>query len=857
MSLVNILRDIAGRVFSPEIRLRTKYEAFKELLDLDRAAHGEMALLESYYHDGASVDFHAVQKTCGKLMHAVSGMVKSLSLMAPRSYGALPERFRSVSARVEPLLLTPHPPPTAPFLLNFQDIGPGSEGMAGGKAAHLAALYNELRLPVPRGFALSAAAFHHFCHFNGLRPHLEAALADLNIHSPSSLEETSRELVSKFLNAAMPPAVEEALLKGYDALSGAGKSDFPVCLRSSAVGEDSALSFAGQYRTELQVDRRRLGDAYKAVITSKYAPKALYYRVENGLLDQETPMAVLVLEMVDTESAGVMYTRDPLDPASQTLKIYSIWGQGELLVKGEIAPDLLEISREEDFKVLQSRWGTREYKAVLGSGGELETVPLEEPERMELSLDEASAQQLARWGLQLEAHFGMPQDVEWCKGRNGELYLLQSRPLRVADAVPAADCREGGPGISLPVLLAAGEKASSGIGTGTVVQVTSLPDLGSVPEGAVLVAPTTSPRFTQIIGRLRAVVTDVGSVAGHFASVAREWGIPLLVNTQTATQVLRNGEVVTVDAGAARVYAGSVAEGLQPVCLIGGAHRETPFKKRLREILKHISPLNLTDPKARSFSPERCQTLHDFLRFIHEKAVGEMFSTGADRHGRARGARKLATDIPIAVYVLDLGEGVRPEDTRWSRKNVALEDILNRPFKALWKGLSHPGIQWSSNLRHLDWEEFDRVSSGIFSLKSPFLSSFALIGRYYLNVNIHFGYHFVVLDAYCGPNERENYITLHFEGGGGDYLGRTLRVLFLARVLQHYGFEVHPEGDMIAARMKKPSSEASEGLLELAGQLLGFTRLVDMRLKSKKDVDELMEEFLQLKNQDGENHADH
>jgi pyruvate,water dikinase len=856
MSLVSILKDIAGRVFSPEIQLRTKYEAFKELLDLDRAAHHEMALLESYYHDGASVDFHAVEKTCRNLMRAVSGMVGNLSLMAPRTYGTLPERFRSVSARVEHFLLPFHPPPTAPFFLNFQDIGPGNEEIVGGKAAHLAVLHNELRLPVPGGFVLSAAAFHHFCHFNRLRSHIEAALADLNIHSPSSLEQASRELASKFLSAVVPPAVEEALLKGYDALSGAAKPDFPVCLRSSAVGEDSSLSFAGQYRTELQVERRRLGDAYKAVISSKYAPKALYYRVENGLLDQETPMAVLVLEMVDAESAGVMYTRDPLDPASRTLKIYSIWGQGELLVKGEVAPDLLEISREEDFKVLQSRCGTRECKAVLRSDGELKTIPLDELERTELSLDGASARTLAQWGLQLEAHFGVPQDVEWCKGRNGELYLLQSRPLRVTEAAPAGDCREGGPSISLPVLLAAGEKASSGIGTGTVVQVTTLSDLGAVPEGAVLVAPTTSPRFTQIIGRLRAVVTDVGSVAGHFASVAREWGIPLLVNTQTATQVLRNGEVVTVDAGEGRVYAGSVAEGLQPVCLIGGAHRETPFKKRLREILKHISPLNLTDPKARSFSPEGCQTLHDFLRFIHEKAVEEMFSTGAGRHGRARGARKLATDIPIAVYVLDLGEGLRPEDTR-SRKNVTLEDILNRPFKALWKGLSHPGIRWSSNLRHLDWEEFDRVSSGIFSLKSPFLSSFALIGRYYLNVNIRFGYHFVVLDAYCGPNERENYITLHFEGGGGDYLGRTLRVLFLSRVLQHYGFEVHPEGDMIAARMKKPSPEVSEGLLELAGQLLGFTRLVDMRLKSKKDVDELMEEFLQLKNQDTVNHVDH
>ncbi|GLI36398.1 pyruvate phosphate dikinase PEP/pyruvate binding subunit [Desulforhabdus amnigena] len=842
MSFYSFLKLMAYRIFTPGALLRRKYGAFKSLLEFDRVAHREMAVLEGFYHNGEAVDFCAVKKSCRRLTHAVSKMIENLIVMAPRTYNILQEIFLSISSNICDLLTVDQKAASPPFALTYQEIGPEDAEKVGGKAAHLAVIHRELGIPVPRGFAVTSSAFHYFCDFNNLGPTILDALADLDIHSPSSLEATSRELVSRFMNASVPPEIEEILLKGYDDLFQTEDHAPTVSMRSSAVGEDAALSFAGQYRTVLNVTREQLCSAYKKVIASKYSPMALYYRIRNGLLDQETPMAVLVLEMVDVEAGGILYSADPLSSVSETVRIYSIWGLGELLVKGIVAPDLLEVSREGDFPLLNSRQASKEFKAVLHVEKGIETVSLDEGERGRLSLDEESARQLARWGVQLEAHFGSPQDVEWCKDRKGNLYILQSRPLGMEQSLQESRKKKE-TAVPNAVLLAAGEKASAGVGAGKVVKTTSKMDLKDIPRGAVLVAPVTSPKFTQIIERLSAVVTDVGSIAGHFASVAREWGIPLLVNTEIATQVLKDGETVTVDADGGRVYAG-VAQDLLPLtCDLRGSPQETPFRRRLRRVLDWISPLNLTDPQNENFSPEHCKTVHDALRFIHEKAVEEMFSIGADRHQRSvRGAKKLLTDIPIAVYVLDLGEGLHP--SAHFKKKVALQDIANRPLKALWRGLSHPSIEWASGLRHLDWQEFDRVSGGIFSMESQFLSSFALIARDYLNMNIRFGYHFVVLDTLCGLNPRENYVSLHFEGGGGDYEGRTLRVLFLSRVLEHYGFEVHPEGDMITAQVKKLSSEESEVFLEMAGRMFGFTRLLDIRLKGREEVEELVDEFL-------------
>jgi pyruvate,water dikinase len=331
-------------------------------------------------------------------------------------------------------------------------------------------------------------------------------------------------------------------------------------------------------------------------------------------------------------------------------------------------------------------------------------------------------------------------------------------------------------------------------------------------------------------------------VAGHISSVAREWGVPALVNTGAATKILQAGETVTVDADRGIVFQGSVETLGMPPCDSAARPSDSPFRKRLRRLLDRISPLHLTDPESPDFAPEQCESVHDLLRFIHEKAVREMFSLGGKGRGRVRGARKLVSDIPITLYLLDLGGGVRDKG---EAKGILLEEVKNTPLRALWRGLSRPEVIWSSEIRHFDWEEFDRLSAGIIRLDSQALASFALVSADYLNINVRFGYHFVVIDTLCRLSPRENYISFRFGGGGADLQGKLLRTAFLARILEAQGFETALQGDTIDATFYKAPPMELEAKLEALGFLLGFTRLLDMRLKSMETVDTLAREFLE------------
>jgi pyruvate,water dikinase len=550
-------------------------------------------------------------------------------------------------------------------------------------------------------------------------------------------------------------------------------------------------------------------------------------------------MAVLVLEMIDARASGVIYSRDPAQASADTLIIHTIWGLGEMLVNGRVTPSVITVSRERPHQIEQREDTIQAVKAVSAAAGGIQTVAGDDDQTSSLALTETTTRLLAEWAVKLEAFHGNAQDIEWCMDQLGELYILQSRPLQLdqtdRQVVDCADIE-----VDNPVLLSGGVKACGGIGAGVVHRVAVGADLESLPEGAVLVASTPSPDYVKVMGKLNAVVTDGGSAAGHFASVAREFGVPTLVNTGSATKRLSQGREVTVNTHGRIVYEGRVQQLLESACAARSLLAGSPFMERMTKILDHVSPLNLVDPTAVNFAPGGCRTLHDILRFCHEKSVHEMFSLG-DRGGRrAKGAKKLVSDIPITVHLLDLDGGLRPEAKL--KKEVDIDDIASGPFRAVWKGLSNPGIYWDPTLKHFDWQEFDRISAGIVNIDK--LGSYAIISKDYLNVNIHFGYHFVVLDTLCGDQLDNNYIMLRFTGGGADFASRMLRIEFLGEVLFHYGFEVEKKGDLIDAQLSREVGKTLEKKLEAIGILLGCTRLLDMALKDGSDVDRLVKKYM-------------
>jgi pyruvate,water dikinase len=839
MFIANLLKHWTYQLFAPGTLLREKYEAFRKLLDYDTKSHELIAELEQIYYDELKVDVAVVEKKYQELSSYVSTAVESLSKICPTCFLDLKDYFKKIDFYARLALSPHHFDFSPPFSLPLAEIDPDGLATVGGKALNLALVRNQLNLPVPNGFVVTANAYHYFIESNDLRPRIDAALSQLDINSADSLERTSLQLQELILKADVPEDIREAITIEFDRMTGGSRGRLRLSVRSSAVGEDSQASFAGQYRTVLNVTGDRLVSVYRQVLASKYSPSAIYYRINYGLSDLETPMAVLVLEMINPRASGVIYTRDPGDATADIMFIHAVWGLGEMLVNGSVSPSIIVISRDTPHRIIRREVAAQPVKALCGAEGGTEMVGVEQHLQSSLPLDTQSILDLARWAMKVEEFHGSPQDIEWCIDQQGELYLLQSRPLELEIVRERMmDC--GSIEVSHEVLLRGGTKASSGVGAGKVFWAETAAELDDVPEGAILVTRTPSPDYVRAMGKLNAVVTDVGSTAGHFASVAREFGVPTLVNTGVATKKLTPGREVTVYADGKVVYEGIVSQLLESPCAARSLIAGSPFMERIRKILDYLSPLNLLDPKAESFAPAGCKTLHDILRFCHEKGVQEMFSLGLRGGGRARGAKRLSADIPIAVNVLDLGGGLSKE--AGAKKEVGVDEIISLPFQAIWKGLSHPDIYWDPHLKHFDWQEFDRISAGIVPLDR--LGSYAIVSHDYLNLHIHFGYHFVVVDSLCGDEHSNNYAALRFAGGGANFFSRSLRANFLVDVLAHHGFTVETRGDLVDAQLTRKERRTLEEKLETIGILLGCTRLLDMALEDSSDVERLVRKFL-------------
>ena len=342
---------------------------------------------------------------------------------------------------------------------------------------------------------------------------------------------------------------------------------------------------------------------------------------------------------------------------------------------------------------------------------------------------------------------------------------------------------------------------------------------------------------------MAAVVTETGSIAGHFASVAREFGVPLLVNAKGALEQLAPGSAVTVNADGGTVYRGLVESILDSTCARPNPIESSPYMRRLSSVMSFISPLRLVDPATDSFKPLGCRSLHDIIRYCHETAVQKMFHIGDRRIRKISGSRKLETHIPMQFLVLDVGGGLRTRPR--SQKTVEFKDIVCPALKAVVGGLSHPEIEWG-DFSHFDWAEHDRIvmSGGIISPEAAMFASHVVVSEDYANMNLRFGYHFVIIDTICGEHAENNHVMFRFSGGGADFEKRMLRADFLGTVLQRLEFDVHRKSDLVDAELKAVDEERILEKLDLLGRLLGASRLMDMYLKDESMVAKYAEEFM-------------
>nr|WP_284710938.1 PEP/pyruvate-binding domain-containing protein [Desulfovibrio aminophilus] len=777
-----------------------------------------------------------VRRLYAGLSASVRDLADALNALAHGRYAALSQALERIDAEARSILETRTPPRDCPLVLPLESAGAVQIPFIGAKAGNLARLGNELGVPVPRGFAITSRGFELFLSAVGLDERIAALLEPLDLENPRAVDAACAEIRALILAADLPPELARDLEAAYAALEARARPGVPVAVRSSAVGEDTEASFAGQYATVLGVERNGLAGAYKTVAASKYTPHALLYRTRHGLEDRDAPMCVAVIEMIDAAAAGVAYTRDPGAPDAETFRVAGVWGLGEPLVGGEVSSDTFLLDRRSG-AVLRAEIADKDRRlaAVPGGGTRMEDVPA--ALRRAPVLDQARLAELLGHGLALEHFFGGPQDLEWAVDQGGRLVLLQCRPLGLESGGTAGD----DPAPDLPPLLAGGQTASRGAASGQVFLADGR-DLSDLPENAVLVVRATNPAYAALAGRIRGLVAEVGSAASHLASVLREFGVPALVDVAGATAALPHGEVVTLDADGRRILPGEVEEVLSARARTRALAFETPAHRRLRALLDHISPLHLTDPQAPEFSPEGCRTLHDVIRFAHEKVMKVVF----DLSGAASGAQaaKLTATVPLDIRVVDLGGGLRPGLSTCDA--VRPEDIVSRPMRAVWRGFMHPGITWSGavnlDLRNL-FTLFASSAAGLSGPDAPGGESFAVLAADYLNFNAKFGYHFANVDSICGGDAAGNYVTVQFAGGAGSYLGKSLRVNFLAGVLTRLGFSVHLSGELLEASLQGLPAEDTERALDQLGRLLASSRLLDVAISRQAQVEPMIEAF--------------
>ncbi|MEW6532835.1 MAG: PEP/pyruvate-binding domain-containing protein [Thermodesulfobacteriota bacterium] len=836
----SVKSPLEDRVGAPSRVVRpthtSKYRFFKELLDRNRRALTLMADLEETYYANRPLTSRQIESHYDALHEEVAAIIKCLEGLSGKPCPMLSSVLASIQRSVRDELAPRIRPTTDSFVLPLERIDSDHLRSVGAKAANLAVIKRELGLRVPEGFAISAAAYQDFVTETGLVGVIDSALAEIDPDDLEKLEAAGKLIRALIMEANVPDSIGKELIRAYGELENRTRPGVSVAVRSSAVGEDSETSFAGQYTSVLNVTKDNLLEAYKTVVASKYSASALSYRLLHGLDDRETPMCVLILAMVDARESGVLYTADPISGDVRRMKINAVKGLGEALVGGEASAHVTYLLEKDRFSVVEQDITAEGWSATEVLSGFRDS---------DKSGEDAILHRLWDCGRSLENHFGHPLDIEWTVDKSEQLYVLQSRPLLLYEEDEASTQQIVLDYPGHEVLIEGGKCVSAGAGMGKVVVLRVGEDLAPakwLEEDVILVTKTASPQHAKVIANVKGIITDVGSITSHLASVAREFGVPALFDTQRATSTLVEDETITLWASQARVYRGVVGDLLQSVRQVKRPIFASPTHLKMQAVLENVSPLNLTDPQDSGFSPEGCRTIHDVIRFIHEQAMREMFGYG-DVAERVTDAVKMKLSIPLWLYVIDLGGGLRKELA--AKDTLDAHSISSIPFAAILRGLYHPGINWKAAVGLSARNLMDLIAGGAGPQTGDVLGSpsYALVSDDYMNLNARFGYHFATVDSLCGEDANQNYVTLQFAGGVGSYYGKSLRIRFLGEVLGRLGFTVQVKGDLIEASLSRLSRKSIEEALDQLGRLLGSSRLMDMGIANPEEIPILTESF--------------
>ncbi|MBC7415618.1 MAG: phosphoenolpyruvate synthase [Herminiimonas sp.] len=596
----------------------------------------------------------------------------------------------------------------ATYVAAFETLRMTDVDSVGGKNASLGEMISQLAnagVRVPGGFATTAQAFRDFLSYGAdggptLADRIADRLLGLNIDDVRALAQAGAEIRQWIIETPFQPRLEQEIHAFYERLVADSTAEMSFAVRSSATAEDLPdASFAGQQETFLNVvGIDNVLEAMKHVFASLYNDRAISYRVHKGFTHAEVALSAGVQRMVrsDLGAAGVMFTLDTESGFTDVVFITSSYGLGETVVQGAVNPDEFYVHKpmlaQGKLPIIRRNIGSKlikmEFTGEAKAGRSVRTVDVPIEMRNRYSLTDTEIVELSKYAVIIEKHYGRPMDIEWGKdGRDGKLYILQARPETVKSQQKSTDAQQRYKLKGTGTVLTSGRAIGQKIGAGPVRVIHDPADMERVQPGDVLVADMTDPNWEPVMKRAAAIITNRGGRTCHAAIIARELGVPAVVGCGDATDILKDGTLVTVSC--AEGDEGKVYDGLLATEITEVARGELP------ELPLKIT-MNIGNPQlAFDFQSipnggvglARLEFIINNNIGVHPKAILEYPNIDADLKKAVESvARGHAS--PKAFYVDKLAEGIATIAAAFWPKPVIvrLSDFKSNEYKKLIGG---------------------------------------------------------------------------------------------------------------------------------------------------------------------------
>ena len=445
-------------------------------------------------------------------------------------------------------------------VIPFENLRNTDVGKVGGKNASLGEMISQLHakgVRVPTGFATTAYAFNEFLGHNDLGKRIELELENLDVNDVNKLAKVGKTIRKWIIETPFPADLDQAIIENYKLLTKNSAKGTTFAVRSSATAEDLPdASFAGQQESFLNIEGiENIKHAVKEVFASLYNDRAISYRVHKGFIHSDVAISAGVQEMVrsDQGCSGVMFTIDTESGFRDVVFITASYGLGETVVQGAVNPDEFYVHkpllRQGKPAIVRKSIGSKKIKMIFSddtkAGLSTKTIDVAEPEANQYCISDEDILELARYADTIESHYQCPMDIEWGKnGLDGKMYILQARPETVkSQAQSVTDTYKL---LETGKAIVAGRAVTQKIGVGPVKVVSDPSEMHTVQPGDILVADMTDPNWEPVMKRASALVTNRGGRTCHAAIIARELGIPAIVGSVNATELLNDGDLVTV-----------------------------------------------------------------------------------------------------------------------------------------------------------------------------------------------------------------------------------------------------------------------------------------------------------------------